>query len=96
MSRALTATLVTGVAGFVRSHVVEALFTRDTPVTILDDFSPGREANIPIRDGLRVVRDEVVSDADAVADALLASIWSSCRRPPSSTSAAECRRASST
>ena len=62
-------TLVTGGAGFIGSHVVEMLLSRGTPVTILDDFSSGREANIPEHDRLRVVRGDV-ADADAVADAL--------------------------
>jgi UDP-glucose 4-epimerase len=38
--------LITGGAGFIGSHLVDALAARGNPVTILDDFSTGRRANV--------------------------------------------------
>jgi UDP-glucose 4-epimerase len=38
--------VVTGGAGFIGSHLVEALVQREGRVTIVDDFSNGREANL--------------------------------------------------
>ena len=38
--------LVTGGAGFIGSHLTEALLARGDCVTVLDDLSTGREENL--------------------------------------------------
>ena len=70
--------LITGGAGFIGSHLAERLLAQGHRVSILDDFSTGREANIAAlvgRDGFEVIRNSVedqttvaiaVSGCDAV------------------------------
>jgi UDP-glucose 4-epimerase len=62
--------LVTGGAGFIGSHVVDALVDRGDDVLVLDDLSSGRTENL---DGARkrgaCLLEADVTDADAVVDA---------------------------
>ena len=49
----MTRVLVTGGAGFIGSHLVERLVERGEHVTVLDDFSTGRRANLAAVEGRR-------------------------------------------
>jgi UDP-glucose 4-epimerase len=54
--------LITGGAGFIGSHLAEALLAGGNSVTILDDFSTGRMENIAqlrSRADVRIIRDSV-------------------------------------
>ncbi len=57
--------LVTGGAGFIGSHVVDALLERRMKVTVLDDFSTGSLKNLgeAPRAGLTVVQGDIASRA---------------------------------
>ena len=57
----LSRILVTGGAGFIGSHVAEALQRRGHTVTVLDDLSGGRVENLP--DGLTFVHGSVTDAA---------------------------------
>jgi len=68
--------LITGGAGFIGSHVTEALLTRGDDVTILDNLSTGAAANVAqVRDQVRLVHgsvldpllvDELTEDSEVV------------------------------
>ena len=60
--------LVTGGAGFIGSHIAEALVKRGDTVRVLDDFSTGFESNVePL--GVEVFRGSI-TDADLVGKAV--------------------------
>lgn len=59
--------LVTGGAGFIGSHMVDALVERGDHVTVLDDFSYGKEENLAaVRSAIRLERGSV-TDLETVA-----------------------------
>lgn len=47
--------LVTGGAGFIGSHLVDALISRGDRVVVIDDFSSGSKSNLPFSDRLEVI-----------------------------------------
>ena len=60
--------LVTGGAGFIGSHLVDALVEGGASVTVVDDYRSGREENLRhSRDSIEVVEADVASDDIAAA-----------------------------
>lgn len=65
--------LVTGGAGFIGSHIVEALLRRKHQVRVLDDFSTGKRENLPNHPDLEILEGDIcethaVSTASAGVD----------------------------
>jgi UDP-glucose 4-epimerase len=65
MARLMRA-LVTGGAGFIGSHVVDALLARGDEVHVLDDLSSGKRDNVA--EAARVHEGDIRQDADRVFD----------------------------
>lgn len=61
--------LVTGGAGFIGSHSVEALIAADAEVVVLDNFSSGKRTNLPEHARLRIMEGDI-RDRAAVATAI--------------------------
>ncbi len=58
--------LVTGGAGFIGSHLVDALLRDGWSVRVLDDFSTGKETNLAsVRDRVEIVRGDCADAATA-------------------------------
>ncbi len=55
--------LVTGGAGFIGSHIVDALIARGLEVGVLDDFATGEESNLPTDAHLRMHRGDIRDEA---------------------------------
>jgi UDP-glucose 4-epimerase len=67
--------LITGGAGFIGSHLADALAARDDQILILDDLSTGRRENIELLEGngrVEFVRGSVVDEA--LVDECMASV----------------------
>ncbi|WP_286784733.1 MULTISPECIES: NAD-dependent epimerase/dehydratase family protein [Pseudomonas] len=62
--------LVTGGAGFIGSHLVDALLASGQRVRVLDDFSTGKRDNLPLHDEHLEVLEGNVADADCVLAAM--------------------------
>src|ERR671934_1721492 len=58
--------IVTGGAGFIGSHVADALVARGDEVHVLDNLASGRRENVP--EGARLHEGDIRADADAVFD----------------------------
>src|SRR6266511_5552914 len=58
--------LVTGGAGFIGSHVVEALLARGDEVHVLDNLASGKRENVP--DGATLHEADIRSDVERVFD----------------------------
>lgn len=58
------AVLVTGGAGFIGSHVAEALVARGEDVVVLDDLSSGKRENLP--DGVELVEGDIREPQEAL------------------------------
>jgi UDP-glucose 4-epimerase len=59
--------IVTGGAGFIGSHVVDALVARGDEVTVLDNLSTGRRENVDA--GARLIEGDITAAREAFADA---------------------------
>ncbi|WP_122256297.1 NAD-dependent epimerase/dehydratase family protein, partial [Pseudomonas marginalis] len=61
--------LITGGAGFIGSHLVDALLAKGYGVRVLDNLSTGKRSNLPLHDPRVELLEGDVADADLVARA---------------------------
>ena len=65
----MTASLVTGGAGFIGSHIVRTLLARGDRVRILDNFSTGKWENLTgVKDDIEIIQGDL-RDQSAVTQA---------------------------
>jgi UDP-glucose 4-epimerase len=69
--------LITGGAGFIGSHVAEALVARGDDVVLLDDLSTGRRANV---EHLTAIGSAELVEGSVTDAALVDGLMSSCER----------------
>ena len=51
--------IVTGGAGFIGSNLVSLLVNRGWEVVVIDDFSIGKEENLPVDGGITIVKSDI-------------------------------------
>ena len=70
MANAINKALITGGAGFIGSHIAEALVQRGCAVTILDNLASGHLDNLdPVKDIITFIRGDI-QDENTLADAV--------------------------
>ncbi|MGC3330537.1 NAD-dependent epimerase/dehydratase family protein, partial [Pseudomonas aeruginosa] len=69
MSNADKWVLITGGAGFIGSHLVDALLAKGYAVRVLDDLSTGKRSNVPLDNPRVQLIEGDVANADLVAQA---------------------------
>ena len=75
--------LITGGAGFIGSHLTDALLAKGYSVRILDDLSTGKRSNLPLDNPQVELIVGDVADAALVAQAMqVAARWRTWRRWP--------------
>ena len=62
--------LITGGAGFIGSHLADALLAQGVPVRVLDNFSTGKRSNLALDNPRLELLEGDVANADQVAEAL--------------------------
>ena len=68
--------LVTGGAGFIGSHLVEALLARGQSVRVLDNFSTGRRENLhTVRDRIELITGDLRDPVELLALVDLEGPW---------------------
>lgn len=71
MSNADKWVLITGGAGFIGSHLVDALLAKGYAVRVLDDLSTGKRSNVPLDNPRVQLIEGDVANADLVAQAAI-------------------------
>lgn len=69
MSNAEKWVLITGGAGFIGSHLVDALLAKGYAVRVLDDLSTGKRSNLPLDNPRVALIEGDVANAELVAQA---------------------------